>query len=70
MTLAVRLEARVRRAGALWVAACPPLDVVTQADTQPEALAALREAVEAWFESCVERGVLDAALREAGFAPS
>lgn len=27
----------------------------------------MREAVQLWFESCIERNVLDAALREAGF---
>ncbi len=28
----------------------------------------LRLAVEAWFESCIDRGVLKEALREAGFS--
>ena len=40
---------------------------MTQARTKKEALEALREAVELWFESCIERGVLDTALNEVGF---
>ena len=50
-----------------WLAYCPPLDVVTQADTKEAALQSLKEAVQLWFESCIARGVLDEALIEAGF---
>ncbi len=38
--------------------------VMTQASSRKQALQSLREAVELWFESCIDRGVLDAALRE------
>jgi hypothetical protein len=44
--------------------------VVSQAQTANGARQCLQEAVELWFESCVERGVLDQALREANFRPS
>ena len=37
---------------------------MTQAPTKKQSLESLREAVGLWFESCIERGVLDAALRE------
>jgi len=40
---------------------------MTQAETKKKALASLQEAVELWFESCIERDVLDKALTEAGF---
>lgn len=30
----------------------------------------LREAVSAWFESCLDRGVLEKALGEVGFRPA
>jgi predicted RNase H-like HicB family nuclease len=45
----------------------PPLDVMTQAETEQRAIDSLREAVELWFESCISRNVLDDALVEAGF---
>lgn len=65
----MRLEAAFRQDGESWIAWCPPLDVLTQAESKPAALAALKEAVELWFESCIERGVLEEALSEVGFKP-
>ena len=44
--------------------------VVTQGKNAEDARRCLQEAVELWFESCVERGVLDQALREANFRPA
>ena len=63
----VRLEAWVRGDGAEWLVWCPAIDVMTQARRKKQALESLREAVELWFESCIERGVLDSALTEVGF---
>jgi hypothetical protein len=40
---------------------------MTQAGTQKASLVALREAVELWFEPCIERVDLDEALQEVGF---
>jgi hypothetical protein len=40
---------------------------MTQASSRPAAMKSLREAVRLWFDSCIERGVLDKALKEAGF---
>ena len=69
--LEVNLGAYVRReTSRRWIATCPQIDVVTQGATGEEAKACLQEAVELWFESCIERGVLDQALREANFRPS
>lgn len=67
VALSVKLEARTRHDGRVWLAWCPPLDVMTQAENEQRALASLREAVELWFESCIARNVLDQALTEAGF---
>jgi predicted RNase H-like HicB family nuclease len=67
VALSVKLEARTRYDGSVWLAWCPPLDVMTQAENEQRALASLREAVELWFESCIARNVLDQALTEAGF---
>src|SRR6184192_3994407 len=69
--LEVNLGAYVRReTSRRWIATCPQIGVVTQAATGKEAKACLQEAVELWFESCIERGVLDKALRETNFRPS
>ena len=65
--LAVRLEIAIKHEGDRWIAWCRLLDVVSQGNSKKGAVAALTEAVELWFESCIQRGVLDDALREAGF---
>jgi predicted RNase H-like HicB family nuclease len=67
ITLNVRLKADLRPDGDQWVAWCRPLDIVTQADSKDAALGSLEEAVQLWFESCLERGVLEDALAEVGF---
>ena len=63
----VKLQPWFRRDGRQWLVWCPAIDVMTQASTKKRALESLREAVELWFESCIDRGVLDAALKELGF---
>ena len=63
----VKLNVWFRRDGRQWLVRCPALDVITQAETQRQALESLREAVELWFESCIERRVLGEALGELGF---
>ena len=69
--LEVTLGAYVRReTSRRCIATCPQINVVTQGATLQDAKACLQEAVELWFESCIERGVLDQALREANFRPA
>jgi predicted RNase H-like HicB family nuclease len=68
--LFVQLDAVIRRVDEVWVAVCPPLDVASQADSSEAALESLTEAVEGWFESCLDRKVLDQALLECGFRRS
>jgi len=69
--LDVNLQAFVRRdSPRRWIASCPMVGVVSQGASVDDAKRCLQEAVELWFESCVERGVLDQALREANFRPS
>ncbi len=63
----VKLEALVRQEEGQWIAWSPSLDVMAQADSKARALKSLRGAVELWFESCIERGVLEEALVESGF---
>jgi predicted RNase H-like HicB family nuclease len=70
ITLTVTLRAFVRKeTKQRWVAVCPALGVASQGIDAEDAKRSVREAVELWFESCVERGVLDQALREANFRP-
>ena len=71
ISLDVHLPAFVRRdTSRRWIATCPMVGVVTQGKSADDARHCLQEAVELWFESCVERGVLEQALREANFGPS
>ena len=58
----VRRETRTR-----WIAVCPKIDVATQGTSAENAKHCLDEAVELWFEDCIERGTLEEALRECGF---
>jgi predicted RNase H-like HicB family nuclease len=58
----VRSETRKR-----WIAVCPKLDVVTQGTSAEDAKRCLDEAVQLWFEDCIERGTLQQALRECCF---
>lgn len=65
--LSIKLEVCIWQDGDQWLAWCPPIDVTSQDFTKSEALASLKEAVELWFESCLDRGVLHEALTECGF---
>jgi len=53
--------------GDLWTAYCRELDLASCADTHDEAAAALKEAVELFFETCIEAGTLDRVLRGLGW---
>src|SRR5437763_17074548 len=71
ITLEVALDGYVRHdTPTVWVSVCPQIGVASQGQTSAGAKAALQEAVELWFESCIERGVLEQALRETNFRPS
>lgn len=63
----LQLSALVRREKESWLAGCPSLDVYTQGETADEAKANLREAVELWIDSCIERNTLGKALQELGW---
>lgn len=71
ITLDAKLRGFVRRdTKTRWIAACPSIGVVSQGTNADDAKRCLREAVELWFENCVERGVLDQAMRELNFRPA
>ena len=68
INLEVQLRAFVRRETRnRWIAICPKLDVVTQGTSADDAKRQLDDAVQGWFEDCIERGTLEQALRECGF---
>ena len=63
----LRLSAFVHDDEGLWVAGCPSLDVFSQGHSEADAKKSLREAVELWIDSCLERNKLGEALRELGW---
>jgi hypothetical protein len=66
--ISVRLRCFLRRLPRRrWSAGCPSLNVYSQGSSKEDAKRCLREAIELWLESCLERGTLDEALRESGF---
>lgn len=70
ITLDVELRAFVRRdTEERWVAVCPSIDVASQGTSADDAKLCLDEAVQLWFESCIERGTLERALQESNFRP-
>jgi predicted RNase H-like HicB family nuclease len=49
------------------VALCPELNVSSYGESAPDALNALKEAVELYLEECLRMGTLDSVLEEAGY---
>ncbi len=66
----VRVSIFLKKQGRVWTATAPRFGVASQGGSQAEAKACVKEALELWVESCVERGTLDEALREIGFRPT
>ena len=70
ITLDVELRAFVRRdTDERWIAVCPSIGVASQGTSTDNARHCLDEAVQLWFESCIERGTLERALQESNFRP-
>lgn len=67
LEVSVRLRCFVRQEGDCWESGCPALDVYSQADDREGAKEALKEAVELWIDSCLERNTLHQALTELGW---
>lgn len=63
----VRLPIEIKKGEKYYVASCPAFDVASQGKTTNKAKSNLEEALTAFFISCIERGVLDAVLKECGF---
>jgi predicted RNase H-like HicB family nuclease len=67
--LTFRLPAKIVKKTRWYVASCPILDVHSQGKTPEAAKKNLVEALYVFLVSCIERGTLDAVLREHGFTP-
>ncbi|HEV7570286.1 MAG TPA: hypothetical protein VGQ21_02210 [Thermoanaerobaculia bacterium] len=70
ITLDVELRAFVRPdTEERWIAVCPSIGVASQGTDANDARRCIDEAVQLWFESCIERGTLERALQESNFRP-
>jgi predicted RNase H-like HicB family nuclease len=67
LVMKVFLTGELAKEDGQWVAYCAGLDLSTCAATREKALANAAEAIQMWFESCLRRGTLAAALHELGW---
>jgi predicted RNase H-like HicB family nuclease len=67
VAISLKLMCHVREDKDIWVAGCPSLSVFSQGSSKDDAMRCLKEALELWIESCIERDTLDGALRDCGF---
>jgi len=67
MEISIKLPIKIRKKGNWFLASCSSLDVVTQGETQEQAKKNIGEALYLFFRSCIERGTLDAVLKQCGF---
>ena len=62
------VRAEIFREGDLYVGVCPDLNVSSFGESLGDARQSLREALEAFIETCEEMGTLEEVLEEEGFA--
>ena len=65
--LTAKLPIQITRKEKWFLASCPALDVMTQGETEEQARANIAEALTLFLRSCIERGMLDAVLKQCGF---
>jgi predicted RNase H-like HicB family nuclease len=68
--LRIQLPVRLDRKDKWYIASCPALDVFSQGKTEEKAKKNLAEALNAFLISCLERGTLEAVLKQCGFKPA
>ncbi|MBF0623698.1 MAG: type II toxin-antitoxin system HicB family antitoxin [Magnetococcales bacterium] len=68
MEIMVPME--VKRDESWFVASCTPLDVHAQGDSEESAIAELKDALQLFFETCLELGALEQVLKDSGFSVS
>ncbi|OGW48254.1 MAG: hypothetical protein A2Y66_02745 [Nitrospirae bacterium RBG_13_41_22] len=66
-SLQYKLPVSIKKKGRWYIASCPILDVCTQGETEKKAKSNLVEALRLFLISCIERGTLDAVIRECRF---
>jgi predicted RNase H-like HicB family nuclease len=63
------LVGRTRKEGDWYVSSCVGLPVVSQGETEAEAMASLIEAAHLFIDTCLKRGTLDKVLLKYGWHP-
>jgi len=69
VTFTVSLPYRLKKRGKWFLTSCEILDVHSQGKTELRAIENLKEALELFIVSCVERGTLETVLKDCGFTP-
>jgi predicted RNase H-like HicB family nuclease len=69
VTFTIKVPIEVIKRKKIYAVCCPILDIHSQGDTKAKAIENIKDAVNLFFISCFERGVLDKALKECGFKP-
>jgi predicted RNase H-like HicB family nuclease len=64
------VEVRFKPSGRHWLGLCPSLGLVTQGENFERVQENLKEMLWLFIESCLNRGTLEAVLRQAGFTKS
>ena len=67
MVLSFQLLIKISKTEGWYLASCEDLDVHSQGKTEEKATENLREALHLFLNSCIERGVLNQVLIDAGF---
>jgi predicted RNase H-like HicB family nuclease len=67
ITLTAKLPIQITKKANWYIASCPALDVASQGETEEIAKKNISEALTMFLRSCVERGTLDAVLKQCGF---
>jgi predicted RNase H-like HicB family nuclease len=67
ITLTAKLPIQIKKKMKWYLAECPALDVASQGETEAIAKKNIAEALTMFLQSCMERGTLDAVLKQCGF---
>ena len=69
IAFSICLPVIIKKRAKWYVASCFPLDIHAQGETSREAKESLKEALNAFVNSCMSRGTFDAVLKESGITP-
>lgn len=67
--MTIKLPIKLTRKEKWVLASCPALDVFAQGSSEEDAKKNIMEAMNLFLTSCLERGTLEAVLKECGFVP-